>query len=86
MKKARSADPIAVAKALEGLEFVGLRGHSFIRAIDGQMNCPAYFGRLVYLPEYPSAVMESVVEVPAEKTWLPEEEVISRRAAARSRP
>ena len=86
VKNARSADPIAVAKALKGLEFVGLRGNSFIRAIDGQMNCPAYFGRLVYLPEYPSAVMESVVEVPAEKTWLPEEEVISRRAAARSRP
>lgn len=79
VKKAHSEDPPAVAKALKGLEFVGLRGPSFIRAVDGQMNCPTYFGRLGFTPEYPFAVWTSVIEVPASKTWLPEKEVLSRR-------
>ncbi|MFC1884561.1 ABC transporter substrate-binding protein [Thermodesulfobacteriota bacterium] len=81
--KAKTANPITVSKALKGLEFVGLRGKSFIRAVDGQMNCPTYFGKLVFTPEYPFAVWKSVVEIPAEKTWLPEKEVLSRRAKPR---
>ena len=77
---AKSVEPAAVAKALKGMSFVGLRGDSFIRAIDGQMNCPTFFGRLVYRPEYPIAVIESVIEIPASKTWLQEKEVQSKRA------
>ncbi len=84
VEKAQSADPIAVAKTLKGLEFIGLRGNNHIRAVDGQMNCPTYFGRLVDLPGFPFAVMKSVIEIPAEKTWLPEKEVLSRRAKPRS--
>jgi branched-chain amino acid transport system substrate-binding protein len=84
VKKARSADPMATAKALKNLVFVGLRGDSFIRAADGQMNCSTYFGRLVFVPEYPFAVWKSVIEVPAEKTWLKEKEVLSRRKKPRS--
>ncbi|WP_319408055.1 ABC transporter substrate-binding protein [uncultured Desulfosarcina sp.] len=77
---AGSAKPAAVADALKGMPFVGLRGDSVIRAIDGQMNCPTFFGRIVYRPEYPIAVIESVIEIPASKTWLPENEVQSRRS------
>jgi branched-chain amino acid transport system substrate-binding protein len=84
VKNAKSADPIAVAKTLKGLEFDGLRGSSFIRAVDGQLNCPIYFGRLTFVPEYPFAVWKSVIEVPAAKTWLPEKEVLSRRSKPRS--
>ena len=83
VKKAKSADPIAVAKALKGLEFDGLHGRSFIRTVDGQLNCPIYFGRLTFVPEYPFAVWKSVIEVPAAKTWLPEKEVLSRRSKSR---
>ena len=67
---AGSAAPDATARALKGLRFTGLRGDSFIRAADGQMNCPVFFGRLVYRPEYPVAVIESVIEIPASKTWM----------------
>ena len=67
---AGSAAPDATAKALKGLRFTGLRGDSFIRAADGQMNCPVFFGRLVYRPEYPVAVIESVIGIPASKTWM----------------
>lgn len=74
-----SAEPAAVAESLKGLNFNGLRGPSYIRAIDGQMDCPTYFGRVTYLPEYPVAVLDSVIEVPAEKTWLSETDVLFRR-------
>ena len=79
---AASAEPATVAQTLKGLTFVGLRGDSFVRAVDGQMNCPTFFGRLVYRPEYPVAVIESVIEIPATKTWLPEAVVLDKRAAA----
>ena len=84
VQNAQTADPIAAAKALKGLEFVGLRGQSFIRPVDGQMDCTIYFGRLVHTPEYPFAVWKSVIEVPASKTWLSEKEVLARRAKPRS--
>ncbi len=77
---AGSSKPAAVARTLKGMPFTGLRGDSFIRAIDGQLNCPTFFGRLVYRPEYPFAVIESVIEIPAGKTWLPEKEVRARRS------
>lgn len=83
VKNAKSADPIRVAKALKGLKFNGLRGASIIRAVDGQMNCPIYFGRLVFTPKYSFAVWTSVIEIPAEKTWLSEKEVLSRRGKHR---
>lgn len=83
VRKAQSVEPAAVAETLKGLSFVGLRGDSYIRAVDGQMNCPTYFGRLVYAPEFPSAILESVVEIPAKKTWLSEKEVLDRRRKAK---
>ena len=77
--KAGSVDPASVAGALKGMSFAGLRGDYFIREIDGQMDCPVFFGRLTYLPAYPFAVIESVIEIPASKTWLSEKEVQSMR-------
>ena len=77
---AGSTEPTAVAEALKGLRFVGLRGDSFIRPIDGQMDCPTFFGRLTYRPDYPGAVIESVIEIPAAKTWLSENEVMVKRS------
>ena len=77
---AGTAEPTAVAEALKGMPFVGLRGDSQIREFDGQMDCPTFFGRLVYLPGYPFAVIESVIEIPAEKTWLSKQEVLSMRS------
>ena len=79
--KAGAVDRVAVAKTLKGLPFDGLRGISYIRAVDGQMNCPTFFGRLVYSTEYGVAVMESVIEIPAAKTWLNEYEIHDRRKA-----
>ena len=79
-QQAKSSAPAAVAEALKGLSFTGLRGDSFIRAIDGQMDSPTFFGRLAYLPDHRIATIESVIEIPAPKTWLPEKEVIAVRS------
>jgi len=81
-----SADPVTIAHALKGITFVGLRGESRIRAIDGQLNSPVYFGRLTYTPEYPAGVLESVIEIPPEKVWLSEREVEARRRNASVSP
>ena len=78
--KSGSVEPAVVAETLKGMSFVGLRGDSYIRAIDGQLSCPVFFGRLVYRPEYPFAVIESVIEIPASRTWLSEQEVKSIRS------
>ena len=77
--KAASADRSAVAEALKGLTFEGLRGTSHIRAIDGQMNCPTFFGRTVYQPGLPFPTMDPVIEIPAAKTWPSEQEVLAAR-------
>ena len=82
--KAGSTEPQAVAQALKGLQFTGLRGKSVIRALDGQIDCPIFFGRVDYLPEYPLAIINSVMEIPAQKTWLSEKEVLARRTGAGS--
>ena len=62
------------------MRFTGLRGESYIRAIDGQMNSPAYFGRLIYNSDYPIGVIDPVIEIPADNIWLTEKEVESRRS------
>ncbi|MCB1761988.1 MAG: ABC transporter substrate-binding protein [Gammaproteobacteria bacterium] len=80
--QAGSVNPTTVATALRGMTFVGLRGESHIRAIDGQLNSPVYFGRLTYPSAYPLGVLESIIEIPAEKLWLGEEEVATRRRNA----
>ncbi|MCP5158320.1 MAG: ABC transporter substrate-binding protein [Gammaproteobacteria bacterium] len=81
-----SVDPITVTNALKGMTFIGLRGESHIRAIDGQLNSPVYFGRLTYTSEYPVGVLESVIEIPAGKVWLSEQEVETRRRNASASP
>lgn len=80
VQKAQSAEPVIVAQTLKGMSFVGLRGESNIRSIDGQLDCPVFFGRIAYPPQYPLAVIESVIEIPASKVWLSEKEVEAARA------
>lgn len=79
VKKAGRFEREAVAAALKGIEFEGLRGQSYIRAVDGQMNSSTFFGLLVYDPQYGSSVLNNVVEVKAEQTWLAPEDVLKRR-------
>ena len=82
--KANSFDREAVAEALKGLTFQGLRGESHIRSIDGQMDCPVYIGRSYYRLEPRIRTLDSVIEIPATKTWPSEQEVLEARKKAAS--
>ncbi|MEW6347625.1 MAG: ABC transporter substrate-binding protein [Thermodesulfobacteriota bacterium] len=76
IKKAGSTDSEKVVKALEGLKFKSLRGERFIRAEDHMANVGIYVGTTGKDPAYKDfLILKDVVEVPAEKIWLPLDEV-----------
>lgn len=77
--KATSSDREAAAAALSGLTFQGLRGESYIRPIDGQMDCPVYIGRSYYRRDPRIRILEPVIEIPGNKTWPSEQEIIEAR-------
>ena len=63
-------------KALEGLSFKSLRGARYIRAEDHMANVGVYVGWTAKDPRYEGfLIMKNVVEVPAEQSWMPVEEV-----------
>ncbi|AFM27275.1 ABC transporter substrate-binding protein [Desulfomonile tiedjei] len=76
IKKANSTDSDKVVKALEGMKFKSLRGERYIRAEDHMANVGIYVGVTTKSPDYKGfLIMKDVVEVPAEKIWLPVEQV-----------
>jgi len=76
IKKAGSTDSDKVVKALEGLKFKSLRGERYIRPEDHMANVGIYVGVTTKDPKFKDfLIMKDVVEVPAEKTWLPVDEV-----------
>jgi branched-chain amino acid transport system substrate-binding protein len=76
IKKANSIDSEQVVKQIGGLKFKSLRGERFIRAEDHMANVGIYVGTTTKDPNYKDfLIMKDVVEVPAEKVWLPVDEV-----------
>jgi len=76
IKKANSVDSEQVVKVLGGLKFKSLRGERYIRAEDHMANVGIYVGVTTKDPNYKGfLIMKDVKEVPAEKVWLPVEEV-----------
>jgi len=81
IKKANSTDSDKVVKALEGLQFKSLRGDRYIRAEDHMMNCGIYVGTSAKDPRFKDfLILKDVTEVPAEKVWMPVEEIKKMRA------
>lgn len=76
IKKANSAKSEDVVKVLGGLRFESLRGSRYIRAEDHMANVGLYVGYTAKDPKYKKfLILKDVVEVPAEKVWLPIAEV-----------
>ncbi len=76
IKKADSAKSEDVVKVLGGLRYASLRGSRYIRAVDHMANVGLYVGYTAKDPRYKKfLILKDVVEVPAEKVWLPVEEV-----------
>jgi branched-chain amino acid transport system substrate-binding protein len=84
IKKANSIDSDEVVKAIEGLEWNSLRGRRYIRPEDHMANVGIYVGYTGKDPRYKKfLILKDVVEVPAEKVWLPVEEVKKLQAAGK---
>jgi len=76
IKKANSAKSEDVVKVLGGLQFESLRGARYLREEDHMANVGLYVGYTAKDPKYEGfLILKDVVEVPAEKVWMPVEEV-----------
>jgi len=81
MKKTNSTKSEDVVKVLGGLKFKSLRGDRYIRELDHMANVGIYVGTTTKDPNYKDfLIMKDVVEVPAEKVWMSEDEIKKLRA------
>jgi branched-chain amino acid transport system substrate-binding protein len=77
IKKANSARSEDVVKVLGGLRFESLRGARYLREEDHMANMGLYVGYTAKNPKYEGfLVLKDVVEVPAEKVWMPVDKVL----------
>jgi hypothetical protein len=58
------------------------RGSLYFRAIDNQLSCPVYFGRVADDSRYSFPIYHDLLLIKAPDTWRPEAEI----RAARRRP
>jgi branched-chain amino acid transport system substrate-binding protein len=75
IEKAKTAETEAVIKALEGINFDGLRGKFSIRTLDHMGTVPCYQGTIVKDPNYPFKVWKDISRVPGEQVVRPEASV-----------
>jgi hypothetical protein len=72
IKKANSAKSEDVVKVLGGLRFESLRGARYLREQDHMANVGLYVGYTAKDPRYKGfLILKDVIEVPAEKVWMP---------------
>jgi branched-chain amino acid transport system substrate-binding protein len=72
---AKTFDADTLVKTLEGMKWTSLRGERYIRAEDHMANVGIYVGTTAKDPRYKDfLILKDVVEVPAEKAWLPADE------------
>jgi branched-chain amino acid transport system substrate-binding protein len=75
IKQANSTDSTEIVKKLGGMKFKSLRGERYIRAEDHMANVGIYAGITEKDPKYDFLILKDVVEIPAEKIWLPADKV-----------
>ncbi|MCX5873917.1 MAG: ABC transporter substrate-binding protein [Deltaproteobacteria bacterium] len=76
IRKANSTDSDQLVKVIEGLHYKSLTGDRYIRPEDHQANVGIYVGYTGKDPRFKEfLILKDVEEVPAEKVWLPVEEV-----------
>ena len=83
VKAARSTQADALMKAVGSIQYAGLRGTMSVRALDGQMNAPAWVGVVGKDPKYAYMVLKDLVRVDADKTMPTEAAIRAGRAAAK---
>lgn len=82
LRQAKTTEPNAVMKAVTSLKFSGLRGNDLrVRALDGQVNAPLWYGRVGKDPDYPHVVMKNFIRINGDSLMMPEAEIKAQRAA-----
>jgi ABC-type branched-subunit amino acid transport system substrate-binding protein len=75
VEKAKSVKKEDIVNALEAAEIASPRGKISFRKYDHIANGPVYVGLTTKSAEYPFYVYKNTLAVPAEQTWLSEEEI-----------
>lgn len=80
VEKAGSIDTEQVKDAMKGMTIDTTRGRFFFRAIDNQLSCSAYFGRVTDDPAYEFPIYKELKEFKGPVIWRPENEILAARA------
>lgn len=80
IEKAGAIDSEKVKDALRGLSIETTRGRLYFRAIDNQLSCSAYFGRVADDPAYSIPVYHDLLEIKGPEIWRSEEEILAARS------
>lgn len=83
IQKAGSLDSDAIVRALEQIQYVGLRGPIAFRGIDHQGTVGSYIGTTVKSDKYPFKILKNVKYIPAENIWPTPAEVQQSRGSAK---
>ncbi len=83
VEKAGKVDAEAWVKAMKGETVPLLHGTLKFRSLDNLSNSPVYFGRMVFIPEYPFLIMKPCEIIDTESMFLPVEEVKKLRETAK---
>jgi branched-chain amino acid transport system substrate-binding protein len=81
VEEAGSADVESFVDTVAGFEFTSVRGTVEIRGVDHQAAVSSFMGELVLDEELGFYVYEQAREVPAEETWLSEEDIEAARGS-----
>lgn len=82
LRQAKTTEPTAVMKAVTSIKYSGLRSNDLtVRALDGQVNAPLWYGRVGKDPDYPHVVMKDIVRIDGSSLIMPEAEIKAQRAA-----
>lgn len=79
VEKARGPDTEQVRRVLKDMPVRTTRGRLHFRAIDNQLSCPVYFGRVADDPRYPFPIYHELLVIQAPQTWRPEAEIRAAR-------
>ena len=79
IEKANGIDSPPIKDAMQGMTIDTTRGRLFFRAIDNQLSCSAYFGRVADDPAYDFPIYHDLRELKGPDIWRPEAEIRSAR-------
>ena len=83
VRQAKTTEANAVMKAVTSIKYSGLRDSNLsVRALDGQMNAPLWYGTVGMDPQYHHLVMKNITRIDGINLMMSEDEIKAQRSAA----